>query len=287
MPISCSGASIRRRSRAAACRSTSKLPSARLAERIGAPLKLATEHAALGVSEMVDENMANAARVHAIESGKDLAPAHADRVRRRRTAACRARGRESSASAACSSRPTRASARRSGCCARRSAYEIVRGRLIRLGSFDAAAGQPPARRDARGSGGDRAARRAGRRRCTEQRSAFMRYRGQGHEIAVALPVRDFTAADRSTIRDLFEAAYRRLYSRAIPGVEIEILSWVVSVSAPAEGRLGARRLPSRRASRNHAGAAADVRSGRPASSGTCRSTGAPILRPARASAARR
>jgi N-methylhydantoinase A len=74
---------------------------------------------------------------------------------------------------------------------------------------------------------------------TEQRSAFMRYRGQGHEIAVELPVRDFTAADRSTIRELFEAAYRRLYSRAIPGVEIEILSWVVSLGAPAEGRLAA------------------------------------------------
>src|SRR6516165_2561935 len=44
------------------------------AERIGAALNLATEHAALGISEMVDENMANAARVHAIESGKDLRP---------------------------------------------------------------------------------------------------------------------------------------------------------------------------------------------------------------------
>src|SRR5262249_9683927 len=42
------------------------------AERIGTPLKLETEHAALGISELVDENMANAARVHAIESGKDL-----------------------------------------------------------------------------------------------------------------------------------------------------------------------------------------------------------------------
>ena len=45
-----------------------------LAAALAAPLKLATEHAALGVSEMVDENMANAARVHAIESGKDLVP---------------------------------------------------------------------------------------------------------------------------------------------------------------------------------------------------------------------
>ncbi|MBV8419062.1 MAG: hydantoinase/oxoprolinase family protein, partial [Hyphomicrobiales bacterium] len=44
------------------------------AEQIATALNLATEHAALGVSEMVDENMANAARVHAIESGKDLRP---------------------------------------------------------------------------------------------------------------------------------------------------------------------------------------------------------------------
>src|SRR2546430_11662562 len=84
----------------------------------------------------------------------------------------------------------------------------------------------------------------GRRRApaanfADHRSAFMRYRGQGHEIAVELPVRDFTAADRSTIRELFEAVYRRLYSRPIPGVEIEILSWVVAVSAPSEGQLGA------------------------------------------------
>jgi N-methylhydantoinase A len=52
-------------------------------------------------------------------------------------------------------------------------------------------------------------------------------------------VRAFTAADRATIAGLFEEAYRRLYSRAIPGVEIEILSWVVTLSGPAEGRLAA------------------------------------------------
>src|SRR5262249_56390343 len=73
----------------------------------------------------------------------------------------------------------------------------------------------------------------------ERRSGLRRYRGQGHEIAVELPGRDLTAADRSTIRELFEAVYRRLYSRAIPGVEIEILSWVLAVRAPAEGHLAA------------------------------------------------
>src|SRR6202012_4046641 len=41
-----------------------------LASRVGGRLGLNAEMAALGVIEMVDENMANAARVHAIESGK-------------------------------------------------------------------------------------------------------------------------------------------------------------------------------------------------------------------------
>ncbi len=55
---------------------------------VGETLGLTAEMAALGVVEMVDENMANAARVHAIESGENLCRAHADRVRRRRAGAC-------------------------------------------------------------------------------------------------------------------------------------------------------------------------------------------------------
>jgi hypothetical protein len=117
-------------------------------------------------------------------------------------------------------------------------HETVRGRLMRLGSFEAASvnrlfAEMRAEAEAIVRRGAPAA------KLVEQRSAFMRYRGQGHEIAVALPVRDLTAADRSTIRELFEAVYRRLYSRALPEVEIEILSWVVAVSAPSEGQLGA------------------------------------------------
>jgi N-methylhydantoinase A len=205
-------------------------------EQIAAPLSLATEHAALGISEMVDENMANAARVHAIESGKDLqpriliafggaAPLHAARVAEKLGI----------------SRvlvPTNAGVGSAvGLLRAPVAYEIVRGRLIRLESFDAvAANRLLAQMRAEAEAIVRRAARAEELR--EQRSAFMRYRGQGHEIAVALPERDFTPADRSTIRDLFEAAYRRLYSRAIPGVDIEILSWVVAVSAPPQGRLG-------------------------------------------------
>ncbi|MCH8810065.1 MAG: hydantoinase/oxoprolinase family protein, partial [Proteobacteria bacterium] len=40
---------------------------------VGAPLGLDRMTAAFGIAEMVDENMANAARVHAVENGEDLA----------------------------------------------------------------------------------------------------------------------------------------------------------------------------------------------------------------------
>jgi N-methylhydantoinase A len=66
----------------------------------------------------------------------------------------------------------------------------------------------------------------------ETRTAFMRYRGQGHEISVSLPVRRYDAADAAVLHAAFEEAYRRLYSRVIPGVEVEVLSWVLLLSAP-------------------------------------------------------
>jgi N-methylhydantoinase A len=206
-----------------------------IAERIGAKLNLAIEHAALGISEMVDENMANAARVHAIESGKDLrprtliafggaAPLHAARVAEKLGI-----GRvlvPANASVGSAVGLLRAPV----------AYEIVRGRLMRLSSFDAALANRLFA-EMRAEATEIVRRGAPTANLVEQRSAFMRYRGQGHEIAVELPERDFTAADRSTISALFEDAYRRLYSRPIPGVEIEILSWVVAVSAPSQGEL--------------------------------------------------
>ena len=135
-----------------------------IAAQIGDKLGLATDHAALGISEMVDENMANAARVHGIESGKDLgsrtliafggaAPLHAARVAEKLGI-----GRvliPANASVGSAVGLLRAPV----------AYEIVRGRLMRLSSFDAARGQCAARRDACRSRSHRAPRRTGRRSC--------------------------------------------------------------------------------------------------------------------------
>jgi N-methylhydantoinase A len=73
---------------------------------------------------------------------------------------------------------------------------------------------------------------AGEAPLTETRSAFMRYRGQGHEIGVPLPTRPYREEDAALLHTAFEEAYRRLYSRVIPGVEVEVLSWVMLLSAP-------------------------------------------------------
>jgi len=207
----------------------------RAVERIGAKLNLAAEHAALGISEMVDENMANAARVHAIESGKDLrprtliafggaAPLHAARVAEKLGV-----GRVLI--------PTNAGVGSAvGLLRAPVAYEVVRGRLMRLSSFE----PENANRllaEMRAEAEAIVLRGAPDAPLAERRAAFMRYRGQGHEIAVEFPVRAFNNTDRAAITALFEDAYRRLYSRPIPGVDIEILSWVVTISTPAQGDL--------------------------------------------------
>jgi len=204
-------------------------------EKIGSPLGLPIEHAALGISEIVDENMANAARVHAIESGKDLrsrtlvafggaAPLHAVRV----------------AAKLGISRvlvPTNAGVGSAvGLLRAPVAYEVVRGRLMHLSKFDPAIVNRLFA-EMRAEAESIVRRGAPDTDLSEQRSAFMRYRGQGHEIGVQLPSRAFTAADQVGIIELFEAAYCRLYSRAIPGVEIEVLSWVLTLSARSEGEL--------------------------------------------------
>jgi len=194
------------------------------------PLDLALPLAAFGVSEIVDENMANAARVHAIESGKDArgrtlvafggaAPLHASRLADKlgldRVLVPSNAGVGSAV----------------GFLRAPIAYEIVRSQLQRLDAFDADAAN--ALLAAMRTEAEAIVRRGEPEApLTEARSAFMRYRGQGHEIAVPLPARPYRVEDSGELLAAFEAAYRRLYSRVIPGVEVEVLSWVLLLSGP-------------------------------------------------------
>jgi N-methylhydantoinase A len=201
-----------------------------MAREVARPLDLAVELAALGVSEIVDENMANAARVHAIESGKDArgrtliafggaAPLHAARLAEKlgldRAVVPSYAGVGSAV----------------GFLRAPIAYEIVRSALQRLDRFDANAANTlyAAMRD---ESEPIVRRGAGEAPLTEARSAFMRYRGQGHEIAVGLPTRIYRDEDAGLFHATFENEYRRLYHRVIPGVEVEVLSWVMLLSAP-------------------------------------------------------
>jgi N-methylhydantoinase A len=195
---------------------------------VGESLGLATGAAANGISQIVDENMAAAARMHSVESGKVLGqrtmiafggngPLHATRVARKagvsRILIPQAPGVGSAV----------------GFLYAPISFEIVQSRYTMLDTadldnlnalFDMLIGEAEAV--------VRAGATSGALSC--RRSAFMRYRGQGHEIEIDLPDRSLSAGDIAMLRTAFEKEYSRQFSRAVPGMVIEILNWAVRVS---------------------------------------------------------
>ncbi len=193
---------------------------------------MTAEQGAVGVAEIVDENMANAARVHAVERGVAIAdrtlvafggaaPLHASRLA------------EKLAIRRIIVPPDAGVGSAVGFLAAPAAYEMVRSRYMRLSTFDAdAANALVGSMEQEALAHSRAA--AGGRPVSVQRSAFMRYAGQGHEIIVALPSRTLAEGDAATFRADFEREYTRLFARHIPNAEIEIMSWVVLASTSPE-----------------------------------------------------
>jgi N-methylhydantoinase A len=190
-------------------------------------LAMQTEDAARGIAEIVDETMASAARVHAVENGKDTsertliafggaAPLHAVRLAQklgiRRVVIPRDAGVGSA----------------HGFLAAPVAYEVARTMLVRL---DALAEDTLDVLFAEMRAEAEAVVRLGAPDGTleEARTAFMRYRGQGHEVAVPLPA---GALDPSALRAAFDATYARLFGRTIPRLEVEAVSWTLALSQP-------------------------------------------------------
>ena len=202
---------------------------AALARDVGTALSLAPDMAALGISEVVDENMASAARVHAIEIGASLsdrtmiafggaAPLHAARLAEKleidRVLI-----------------PTNAAVGSAvGFLRAPVAYQVIRSAYQKISQFDADAANKVlaemqeealevVRRGAPGA------------ETVEKRTAFMRYLGQGHEVAVELSTRGWKPGDETVIREAFEAAYERTFGRIIAKLDLELVSWAVEVSA--------------------------------------------------------
>src|SRR6185436_15691225 len=63
----------------------------------------------------------------------------------------------------------------------------------------------------------------------ESRTAYMRYIGQGHEIAVPFEARALELADRQRLQEAFEREYRAQFGRIIPELETEVLSWALNI----------------------------------------------------------
>ena len=204
------------------------LAAAAIERDVGALLSLDARLAAYGITEMVDETMANAARVHAVEQGRvasehaliafgGAAPLHVSRLAEKLGV----------------SRvvvPTNAGVGSAiGFLKAPVAYEVVRSRNIRLQDLDASAinqlmdGMREEALSVVEAGAPGAP-------IVERRGAFMRYLGQGHEIWVPLPSRDLVAGDRRTLQDAYNHEYQSLYRRVIPDAEVEVLTWTVALS---------------------------------------------------------
>ena len=65
---------------------------------------------------------------------------------------------------------------------------------------------------------------------TEFWTADMRYRGQGHELAVTIPGE--TTIAPASLKTLFEREYAAQFGRVIPGLDVEVLNWTLRLSAP-------------------------------------------------------
>jgi len=201
-----------------------------LKSQIGNKLDMNAETAAIGICEVVDENMANAARVHAVESGKELAgftmiafggaaPLHASRL-------CEKLNIDSLLIP-----PGAGVGSAIGFLRAPFGFEAVRGAFLKLSSFD-----PDWTNALILELGDEAEKfaRSGTPDGELHREikAYMRYEGQGWEIVVNLPNRQFVVGDDLEIRRLFEDEYKRLFGRSLEGLDIEIMNWSVQASSP-------------------------------------------------------
>src|SRR6185437_4610791 len=68
-----------------------------------------------------------------------------------------------------------------------------------------------------------------------QPMADLRYVGQGFEVVTSLPSGPYSPQSRSSFTAAFDAAYKAVYGRTVPGLEIEGLNWRLRATARASG----------------------------------------------------
>jgi N-methylhydantoinase A len=203
-----------------------------ITENIVKFVNIDTNIAALAISEIVDETMSNAARVHTVEQGHETsnrtliafggaAPLHIARVAEKL--------RVSNVII-----PTNASVGSAvGFLKAPVGYEVVKSLRMLLNRFETDKVNDlleKMKNEAQGI----IQSETGSMKFVEERFAFMRYAGQGHEIKVQVDNNLLTQSDISKIKTSFEKKYEKLYSRILPNADIEILTWSLSLSIKNE-----------------------------------------------------
>ena len=197
---------------------------------IGQNLQMGSNEAAWGVSEVVDENMANAARVHAIENGQDLsdytmiafggaAPLHASRL-------CEKIGINR-----CIIPKGAGVGSAIGFLKAPYSFEASRSIFMRLSQFDADLAEKifvDMEKEASNFV----------RSCDENSQlisnfkVYMRYSGQGWEIPISFLRKEIKNPSKEVFQKRFEEDYKKLFGRAVFGMQIEIVVWAVNTFTP-------------------------------------------------------
>ena len=199
--------------------------------KIGDPLDLSLEDTALGISEIVDENMTAAAQSHATEWGKSVhnrtliafggaAPLHAARMLEKMNLARVVIPEGAGVGSAI------------GFIFAPISYEVVRSRHLLLSDFDENLVSEIIKDMREEANSVVASALHGSEEVTETATAFMRYVGQGHEVTVSL---GSESINRRRLQQNFEETYTALYGKVIPDAEIEVMSWTLNVSTKTQG----------------------------------------------------
>lgn len=201
-------------------------------KKIAAPLGISVEAAAWGIHRIVNENMANAARVHILEKGLDprlfsmlafggAGPVHAFHVARLMHSPQLIIPAGAGVLSAL------------GFLVSPVASEEITSYVCRLDRMDwLRVNEMLTRMREKGLEFlDHAG--IARSNAIIQIVADMRYAGQGHEITVAIPSGELNAASIPAIEAAFKTEYQLRYGREIHNMPIETVTWRVLVSGPS------------------------------------------------------
>ena len=201
-----------------------------MTKRVGSPLDLSIVTSAMGISEIVDENMTAAAHSHATEWGKSVhnrtliafggaAPLHAARMLEKMDLARVIIPEGAGVGSAI------------GFIFAPISYEVVRSRHLLLSEFDEDLVSEIIRDMREEANSVVVSTLVGSEEVTERATAFMRYVGQGHEVTVSFRS---DSISKQLLQQNFEETYTTLYGKVIPDAEIEVMSWTLNVSTKTQ-----------------------------------------------------